>query len=363
MKKPTVDPSLTVTSLKELALIFLKLGTFAFGGPAAHIAMMEKEFVEKRQWLSQDDFLTMLGFTNLIPGPNSTEMALHIGYLRRKGKGLLVAGISFILPAFLLVMILTALLVEYGSLPGVDKALSAVTPVMLGLILSLIIKFSKPLLTSFQDWFLLITILILALFFNELIVLILAGFMVYLADKRKVLVLEPISLMTLFLIFLKIGSILYGSGYVLLAYIKTEFMDIRQVLTLDQIMDALTLGQITPGPVFTTATAIGYLTHGWIGGMVATLGIFLPSFLLVQLLHPLFVRLSQNSSLKSFLRGLKLASVALMIMVVAEVAYSQRTNWLLILAPISALILTKTKINPTVLILGGVVLGIILSLF
>jgi len=351
-----------MTSLKELALIFLKLGTFAFGGPAAHIAMMEKEFVEKRQWLTQDEFLTMMGFTNLIPGPNSTEMALHIGYLRHKGWGLVVAGISFILPAFIMVLILSAFLVEYGSIPSVSSALSAVVPVMLGLIISVIVKFSKPILKTSTDWVVLIFLFIASFYFNELVLLLLAGFLYWLLEKRRAYVIEPISLMTLFLIFLKIGSILYGSGYVLLAYLKTEFLDIRQVLTLNQIMDALAIGQLTPGPVFTTATAIGYLIHGWVGGLVATFGIFLPSFLLVNFLHPVFKKLSQNASLKSFLNGLKLASVALMIKVAFDVAVSYQNNWLLILAPISAVLLIKTKINPTSLILGGVVIGILLSL-
>ncbi len=351
-----------MTSLQELALIFLKLGTFAFGGPAAHIAMMEKEFVEKRQWLTQDEFLTMMGFTNLIPGPNSTEMALHIGYLRRKGWGLVVAGLSFIFPAMVMVLILSALLVELGTIPSVTSALSAVLPVMLGLIISVIYKFSKPILKTASDWFVLIIILIGSFYFNELVLLVGAGFLFWLLEKRRTYVLEPISLLTLFLLFLKIGSILYGSGYVLLAYLKTEFLDLRQVLTLKQIMDALAIGQLTPGPVFTTATAIGYLIHGWVGGLVATVGIFLPSFLLVNFLHPVFKKLSQNTSLKSFLNGLKLASVALMIKVAFDVAVASQNSWLLILAPISAFLLIKTKINPTSLILGGVVIGILLSL-
>ncbi|KAF0226097.1 MAG: chromate transporter [Erysipelotrichaceae bacterium] len=346
-----------MTPLKEIALIFLKLGTFAFGGPAAHIAMMEKEFVEKRQWLSQDEFLTMMGFTNLIPGPNSTEMALHIGYLRGKGKGMLVAGISFILPATLMVLALTSLLIEYGSIPSVYSALLGVGPVMLGLILSVIIKFSKPILKNTTQWFVLIVAFVASFFINELAILLMTGLLFFLLSKRRAYVLEPISLLTLFLIFLKIGSILYGSGYVLLAFIKTEFMDIRQVLTLKEIMDALTIGQLTPGPVFTTATAIGVLLHGWVGGLVATVGIFLPAFLLVYFLHPLFKKLSQNASLKTFLDGLKLASLALMMKVAFDVAWSYRENWLLVLAPISMFLLIKTKINPTFLILGGVIIG------
>jgi len=363
MKRIPVDKASSAASLKELALIFLKLGSFAFGGPAAHIAIMEKEFVEKRQWLSQDEFLSMLGFTNLIPGPNSTEMALHIGYLRGKGRGLLVAGVSFILPAMIMVMILTALLNVYGSLSVVENALMAVVPVMIGLIISVIIKFSQPILKSAQDWIVLILILVASFYMNELVLLVMAGGLVALLDKKRAYVLEPISLMTLFLIFLKIGAILYGSGYVLLAYLKTEFLDLRQVLTLDQIMNALAIGQLTPGPVFTTATAIGFMTHGWLGGIVATVGIFLPSFILVQVLHPMFQKINRSPSFKSFLSGLKLASVALMIMVVLEISYGYRTNWLLILTPITAIILTKTKINPTILIISGVLIGVLLSLF
>jgi chromate transporter len=351
-----------MTSLKELAIIFLKLGTFAFGGPAAHIAMMEKEFVEKRQWLSQGEFLTMMGFTNLIPGPNSTEMALHIGYLRAKGKGMLIAGLCFILPATLMVLGLSYLLVNYGSLPSVNQTLLAVGPIMLGLILSVILKFSKPLLKSYDSWILLIVILISTFYMNELLVLLFSGLVMFIISKRRVYALEPISLATLFWIFFKIGSLLYGSGYVLLAFIKTEFMDLRQVLTLNQLMDALTLGQLTPGPVFTTATAIGYMLHGWLGGIIATIAIFMPAFILVYFLHPVFVKMSQNASLKSFLEGLKLASLGLMIKVAFDVAWISRDNIFLILAPISLILLIKTKINPTVLIVGGVGLGYIVSL-
>jgi len=351
-----------MTTLKELAIIFLKLGTFAFGGPAAHISMMENEFVEKRQWLSQDEFLTLMGFTNLIPGPNSTEMALHIGYLRAKGKGMLVAGICFILPATLMVLGLSYLWVTYGSIPTIYKTLLAVPPIMLGLILSVIVKFSKPLLKDLSSWFFLSFIVISSFYFNELIVLLGAGLISLALSKRRTYVLEPISLMTLFWIFLKIGSLLYGSGYVLLAFLKSEFMDLRQVLTLNQLMDALTIGQLTPGPVFTTATAIGYLLHGWIGGIVATIAIFLPAFLLVYFLHPLFKKLSQNLSLKSFLEGLKLASVALMIKVAWDVTIASKDNLFLILAPLTLFLLIKTKINPTFLILSGIGCGYIVSL-
>ncbi len=351
-----------MNELKELALVFLKLGTLAFGGPAAHIAMMEKEFVEKRQWLSQDDFLTMMGFTNLIPGPNSTEMALHIGYLRAKGKGMLVAGFCFILPAMLMVMGLSWILVTYGGIPAVSSALNGVGPVMLGLILSVIVKFAKPLLKTPFDWALTIGMFGLALVVNELAVLLLAGVLAFLGKKAKLYVIEPISLLTLFLIFLKIGSILYGSGYVLLAFIKTEFMDVRQVLTLTEILDALTIGQLTPGPVFTTATAIGYLIHGVPGGIVATIGIFLPAFLLVYFLHPVFKKLSQMASVKHFLDGLKLASLALMVKVALDVGISLSTSWFFVLTPITFLILWKTKTNPTWLILGGIGVGV-LSVF
>lgn len=348
-----------MNELKELALVFLKLGTLAFGGPAAHIAMMEKEFVEKRQWLSQDDFLTMMGFTNLIPGPNSTEMALHIGYLRAKGKGMLVAGLCFILPAMLMVLALSWVLVTYGSIPAVSSALNGVGPVMLGLILSVIVKFAKPLLKTPFDWALTISMFGLALVVNELAVLLMAGVLAFLGKKAKLYVIEPISLLTLFLIFLKIGSILYGSGYVLLAFIKTEFMDVRQVLTLTEILDALTIGQLTPGPVFTTATAIGYLIHGVPGGIVATIGIFLPAFLLVYFLHPVFKKLSQMNAVKHFLDGLKLASLALMVKVALDVGISLSTSWFFVLTPITFVILWKTKTNPTWLILGGIGVGII----
>lgn len=359
----TPDPKQNQTSLRELSLIFLKLGTFAFGGPAAHIAMMEKEFVERRQWLTQEEFMTLMGFTNLIPGPNSTEMALHLGYLRRGTQGLIVAGLSFILPAMVMVLGLSAFLVQYGSLPRFDQTLQVVLAIMVGLILSVIVKFAKPLLKTHRDGLVLVLLILSSFFVNELVLLISAGLLMTLMNQKRTYVIEPISLLTLFLIFLKIGSILYGSGYVLLAYLKTEFMDVRQILTLNEIMDALAIGQLTPGPVFTTATAVGYLIHGWVGGLIATIGIFLPSFILVQVLNPVFKKLSQNQRLAAFLSGLKLASLALMIKVVWDVLVHTHDPLTLILVSVSAIMLIKTKINPTVLILGGVGFGLLMSLF
>lgn len=351
--------------MKELILIFLRLGTFAFGGPAAHIAMMEKEFVEKRAWLSHDEFLDLMGFTNLIPGPNSTEMALHIGYLRHKGKGMLAAGAAFILPATLMVLGLSYLLKTYGSIPSVSTMMTYVTPVIVALIASVIYTLGKKQLTSPISIAVFVVTLALSLVWKQELLILLGAGLIYLllnTTFTKHRVFEPLSLTMLFLIFLKIGSVLYGSGYVLLSFLKTEFV-VPNYLDLQTVIDAMTLGQITPGPVFTTATAIGYLLHGVPGGILATLGIFLPSFILVYVLHPLFPKLQSNPTLKKFLEGVKLASLALMMSVVIELCLGFEGLIPFFTFMIANTILTRTKINPTWLILCAALIGLLQSRF
>jgi chromate transporter len=347
----------------EIALIFARLGTLAFGGPAAHIAMMEKEFVEKRQWLDRDEFLNLIGFTNLIPGPNSTEMALHIGYVRGGALGMFVAGLCFIVPAMTMVLGLSYFLVEYGALPSVSSLMNGIIPVMLAIVVSVLYSLGSKLLNNQLS--IILTIFAFSIAFSgtsEIIVLLGIGALYYVLKKSpsfKALSVEPFTLGLLFWTFLKIGSVLYGSGYVLLSFVKTEFLDTYQVLTLNQIMDAIAIGQVTPGPVFTTATAIGYMLFGVTGGLVATVGIFLPSFILVIVLHPFFKKLSQNKQISIFLDGVKLASLALM----ANVALSIGTNYiaqpLFILFPLALFLLIKTKLNPTWLILTGAIIGFV----
>lgn len=354
-------------NLKEIALVFLRLGTFAFGGPAAHIALMEKEFVEKRKWLDREEFLDMLGFTNLIPGPNSTEMALHLGYLRAKGKGMVVAGISFILPATIMVLALSAVLQTYGSLPSTSALMAGIVPVMLALIVNVALNLGKSQLRSPLNIALFaIALLLDILGWHELSILLTAGASAWIFSRLKAnqtSALEPFSLLTLFWIFFKIGAILYGSGYVLLSFIKTEFLDTWQVLNLKQILDAITIGQITPGPVFTTATAIGYWLFGIPGGLVATLGIFLPSFLFILFLHPYFGKMRANPNLKILLQGITVASLALMVKVALDISLGQLSNPLMLLFFPALFLFMKTKLNPTWLILGGAAIGLLSSLF
>lgn len=349
--------------MKELILLFLKLGFLAFGGPAAHIAMMENEVVEKRKWLSKEEFLNLYGFTNLIPGPNSTEMVLHIGYLRAKGKGMIAAGLAFILPAMLMVIGLSMVLVRYGTLPAVSQILMWMSPVIVALIASVFFKLSKDQLNTLPNWILFgIGLGLSFTSMSEISLLIVSGLLFWLSSlKAKASYgLVPLSVVGLFLIFLKIGSILYGSGYVLLSFLQNELVK-PGYLNLQSILDAFTIGQLTPGPVFTTATAVGYFSHGWVGALVATLGIFLPSFLFVYFLHPLFPVMQANQHLKAILDGVKIASLALMANVVISIAMGLSWDKTLMMV-IALALLVKTKLNPSWLIVGSGVFGFILSL-
>lgn len=348
--------------MKELLFIFLRLGFFAFGGPAAHIAMLEHEVVEKRQWMSQDEFLDLISITNLIPGPNSTEMVLHVGYLRAKGKGMIVAGLAFILPAMAMVLALAYVFKTYGSIPSVSSLLTSITPVIVALVASVGYKLSKSQLNDFKSISLFVFALVLGFSgLHELSVLLLSGVLYYLIHKmkRKTFVVEPLTLLTLFLVFLKIGSVLYGSGYVLLSFLNTELY-LPGYMSSQSIIDAFTIGQLTPGPVFTTATAIGYFSLGFLGSLVATIGIFLPSFLFVYFLHPLFPKLKQIEWLKIILDGVRLASLALIFKVVFDLGFQLNASQIAF-SIASFILLIKTKINPTWLILAMGLFGFISS--
>lgn len=348
--------------MKELIKLFLRLGFFAFGGPAAHIAMLEKEVVEKRQWLTQEAFLDLLGLTNLIPGPNSTEMVLHIGYLRGKTKGMIISGLAFILPATLMVIALAMLINTYQDFSLIHAFIAGMTPVVIALIASVLISLSKKQLNSKTNLFVFILAFGLSfLHIQEFVVLFSMGLLILLINKmHKSYVLEPMSLLTLFLIFLKIGAILYGSGYVLLSFLNTELIQ-TGYMTQAQVLDAFKIGQLTPGPVFTTATAIGYFSHGLSGALLATVGIFLPSFIFVSLIHPFKDLLNTHLSFKHFLEGVKLASLALILKVVVDLVLP--LAFVDILMVIGFLgILLKTKINSTWLILGSGLFSLMISL-
>src|SRR5215475_10702303 len=307
MVEPTDAPRTTSRrrALGELAWVFLRLGTIAFGGPAAHLAMMEEEVVRRRAWLSRDEFLDLLGATNLIPGPNSTEMAIHIGRRRAGWPGLLVAGSCFILPAALIVTALAWAYVRYGSLPQTDALLYGVKPVVIAIILQALWRLGRAALkTKSLALVGAVGILLNFLGVHELVILFGAGTAIGLGSmvagrmrRGESLSLIPAAfllrtalaapatssfgLWPLFFFFLKVGSVLFGSGYVLLAFLRADLVERWRWLTEPQLFDAITAGQVTPGPVFTTATFIGYVLGGLPGAIVATVGIFLPAFFFV----------------------------------------------------------------------------------
>ena len=349
----------------EIFKVFAKLGIFAFGGPAAHVAMMEDEVVTKRKWMSKERFIDMYGFTSLIPGPNSTEMAILIGYHRGGVIGLIIAGLSFILPAVAVVLVFAYIYVNYGSIPMVAGIFDGVKPVILAIVIQALFRLSKSILSSFEKALIFLAVLALSFFGLSEIPLILIGSATYLIikklPKKKLYVVEPMSWLMVFFVFLKIGSVLYGSGYVLLSFLETEFVIRYGAITAQTLLDAVAVGQFTPGPVFTTATFIGYTIAGLSGAIAATVGIFLPSFLLVGLVFPWFEKLRKNPILSILLDGLNAASIALMASVTIKLGMATLLGWESILIfIISAAILIKTKINSTWLILAGALIGIIL---
>ncbi len=381
--------------MRELALLFLRLGLTAFGGPAAHIALMKQEVVDRRGWLTHEEFLDLLGATNLLPGPNSTEMAIHIGWLRSRWPGLLVAGLCFILPAALLVALLAQLYVSFGSLPRTQGLVYAVKPVLIVVVAQAILSLVRPALKTPALHLLGAVGLILAfLGVDELALLFgcgaLAGGMRFLARPRpaisslvrllavalalillptaltRLLVAgegtQPYSSSLLFAYFLKVGSVLYGSGYVLLAFLQSTLVERWHWLSEAQLLDAVAVGQVTPGPVLTTATFVGYLLGRGEGAALATLGIFLPSFLLVALSGPLVRRVRQSVLAGAFLDGVNVASLALMIAVAVELARAAVVDPPTVaLALVGGLLIIGLRVNSAWVILAAAGLGFAVS--
>lgn len=372
------------TSLWTLALLFLRLGTTAFGGPAAHIAMMEDEVVRRRRWLTHDEFLDLLGATNLIPGPNSTEMAIHIGHRQAGWAGLLVAGLSFIGPAVLIVGAFAWAYVRFGSLPQVAGVLYGVKPVIIAVVLQALWALGRTAIkTKFLALIALAAVILTFLRLHELLVLFGAGVIVVLAristnqvrtgrnlisTSPAVLFLQasaataaPFGLWPLFLFFVKVGAVLYGSGYVLLAFIRADLVERWHWLTETQLLDAIAVGQVTPGPVFTTATFIGYVLGGTQGATVATLGIFLPAFFFVAVSGPLVPRIRKSPTAGAFLDGVNAAALALMLVVTYELGRAALVDvTAIILAVVSAVILFRFHVNSAWLVLGGALIGLLL---
>ena len=372
------------TPLRTLALLFLKLGTIAFGGPAAHIAMMEDEVVRRRQWLKRDEFLDLLGAANLIPGPNSTELAIHIGHRQAGWPGLLVAGSCFIAPAMLIVTAFAWAYVRYSQLPEVSGILYGVKPVIIAVVLQALYSLGR---TALKTWFLAaLAVAGTALTFagiHELIILA-GGGMAAMAQtlfKRRshnsVSLFSMLGLLfqtttpaaatafglwPLFLFFLKVGAVLYGSGYVLLAFIRADLVERWHWLTESQLLDAIAVGQVTPGPVFTTATFIGYVLGGTKGAVVATIGIFLPAFIFVALSGPLVPLIRRSPIAGAFLDGVNACALSLMFVVTYLLARSALVDVTTILmALVSACLLFRFRVNSAWLVLGGALVGWILS--
>tara|TARA_R110002049_G_scaffold263108_1_gene439236 strand:+ start:764 stop:1891 length:1128 start_codon:yes stop_codon:yes gene_type:complete len=371
------------SKLKEVALVFFKLGCFAFGGPAAHIAMMEDEIIEKRKWMTRDYFLDLIGTTNLIPGPNSTEMTMHCGYERAGKAGLFVAGIAFIIPATIITAILAYLYVNYGKLPQVEPFIYGIKPAVLAIIASAILKLGKKAIKSTELIILGILVLVVSLLgVNEIIALLSAGVlgMLYFYLKSKTLsnlnaispflllfgihtTVAKVSTLKLFLIFLKVGTILYGSGYVLFAYLDEELVT-RGLLTRAELIDAIAIGQFTPGPVLSTSTFIGYQLLGFSGALVATAGIFLPSFLFVLILNPFIPKMQNSKILRYFLDSINVAAVAVMLAVLIIMAKDTLMELQSIsIAVVAVILIFKTKVSTIWTIVVGAILGYVLLIF
>jgi chromate transporter len=369
------------TTLRELAVLFLRLGATAFGGPAAHVAIMEDEVVRRRGWLSEERFLDLLGATNLIPGPNSTEMAIHIGWERRRWSGLVVAGVAFILPAMLVTGALGYVYARVGTVPTARWLLYGVKPVILAVVAQALWGLApRAARTTALRALALVAAGLVALGVHELAVLLGSGLAVALlaawrdpppaggGDRRLLpLALAPaaaggaasaVTLPSIFWVFLKTGSVLFGSGYVLLAFLRADLVQRLHWLTEAQLLDAVAVGQVTPGPVFTTATFVGYVLAGPSGALVATAGIFLPAFVFVALSGPLVPRLRASPRAGAFLDGVNVASLALMAVVTLQLGRAAIVDVpAALLALLSAGLLLRWKVNSTWLVLGGAALG------
>lgn len=390
-----IDRGAGRVSLAALAASFLKLGTIAFGGPAAHIAMMEEEFVRRRRWLTEQEFLDRLGAANLIPGPSSTEMAIYIGHTKRGWMGLIVAGCCFIIPAAILVCAIAAAYVRYGSLPQVGGVLYAIKPVVIAVVLQAFWKLKQTAVkTRTLGGIGVLSAILLLLGIDNLLVLVCAGVLAALPlvlkrMKRKPLTVSaflaslrpktlapktaaalaaaatagaaaPFGLWRLFLTSLKIGSVLFGSGYVLLAFLRSDFVTRLHWLTEKQVLDAVAVGQVTPGPVFTTATFIGYIVGGLPGAVVATIGIFLPGFLLVAVSGPLIPKIRRSPLAGAVLDGVIVGSLALIGVVTWQLGKAALVDPLTItIACISTVVLLRWRVNAVWLIVAAAIVGAI----
>jgi len=373
-----------IERLKEVAAVFFKLGLVAFGGPAAHVAMMEEEIVNKRKWMDRQYFLDLMGATNLIPGPNSTEMTMHCGHQRAGVLGLFVAGICFIFPAVVITGFLAWLYVNYGKLPEVEGFVYGIKPAVLAIIASAIYKLGKKALKNIELG-IIGGLVVVACFLgtHEIMALLIAGItgMLYFKSKTKLTtdetqkkmwlpllftnvsgaIVTKVSSLGVFWTFLKVGAVLYGSGYVLFAYLEAELVA-KGWLTLPELVDAIAVGQFTPGPVLSTATFVGYQLTGFWGAVGATIGIFLPSFLFVWLLNPWIPKMRQSKILSYLLDSVNVAAVAIMVSVLISMGGDVLVDWRAwLICGLGLLAVFQFKLNSMWVILGGAILGYGLS--
>jgi chromate transporter len=374
-------------NLTELALVFLKLGTIGFGGPAAHIAMLEVEIVTRRQWLSQAQFVDLLGVTNLLPGPSSTELAIYIGYLRAGWLGLIIAGVCFILPAMAIVWGLAIGYERFQAVPQAIAMFAGVKPVVIVLTIVATWKLGHSALKNIPTKIAGIVAICLGgvLGLNPFFVLLSTGIGVMLAQNWRrlrgvlsvvwfpmlnpsliaifpVITSQP-SWVTVLGIFLKIGATIYGGGYVLLAFLQPELVERTHWLTSQQLLDAIAIGQVTPGPLFTTATFIGYLLAGHLGAIAATVGIFLPGFIFVALVTPWVPQLRRSIWVGSWLDGVNAGAWGAIAVVTYRLGVITLIDWQTIsIAAVSWLLLWRWQIDVIWLILGSAIVGLVRQL-
>ena len=369
-------------TLRDLALLFLRLGLTAFGGPAAHIALMEQEVVRRRRWISSERFLDLLGAANLIPGPSSTELAIFVGYEKGGWFGLILGGVCFILPAALLVTALAWAYVQFGSLPKVSGIFYGIEPIVIAVIAQALWGLApKAIKKSFWLGALGLMACLASANHADAAVVLLGSGMASMAERqvakpggaaRAVLfaalarggvpVAAPATGVALFAAFLKVGALVFGSGYVLLPFLRADLVERLHWLTERQLLDAVVIGQVTPGPVFTTATFIGYIIGGASGAVAATVGIFLPGFVLVAVTRPLLARVRESQLASAFLDGVNVAALALMAVVLVQlgrVALVDGTTVAMALG--SVILLIRYRMNATWLVVAGAVVGAVVA--
>ncbi|WP_417363810.1 chromate efflux transporter [Galbibacter sp.] len=367
----------TKSNLKEVAKLFFKLGSIAFGGPAAHIAMMEDEVVKKREWMTQQHFLDLVGATNLIPGPNSTEMTMHCGHERAGWKGLIVAGICFVFPAVAITMVFAWLYQQYGQLPNVEPFIYGIKPAVIAIILGAVYRLGRKALKNAQLGILgVLTLSACLLGVHEILALFscgLIGIVWYLIQNSKnnlnsfspmplLQVAVSASTLKILWIFLKVGAILYGSGYVLFAFLDAELVS-TGLLSRQELIDAVAVGQFTPGPVLSTATFIGWQLGGFWGAIAATIGIFLPSFIFVTILNPFVPKMRKSKVFTAFLDAVNIAAVAVIVAVCVDMGKDTLTDWKTVIIALMSIICVFVfkKVNSAFIVIGGAIIGYLLT--